>query len=381
MKRCSSCLSHRHVLRTLVARLKRPILHSKTAHGSRANFRYLTTPDKIDRLHKMRKFQHRTQAHLARLESQLHQVIEEEGVEVDEATHAYLKHIVTETDDHVKSSVPENSFQKIFWEQQKKASALNNSRSMKWHPLMVKWCLYLKHLSSKAYETIRDSGCIALLSQRTLRDYSHVIHATSGFSSEVDSQLIQGARINQIKEWEKCVVLVMDEMYIKEDLVYNKHTGSWSVFRIWVIYEHASATISACTRGGKVTPGRTITKTMLVFMARGFFIRLQFPFAQFPCTTTLSVDQMYDVVWEAIFHLERIGLKVLAVTADGASTNRLFFKLHKPGVLPNEILHKVFNPFSRDGRHLYFSDLPHLIKTVRNAWENKRRPPMGMLTD
>ena len=25
---------------------------------------------------------------------------------------------------------------------------------------------------------------------------------------------------------EKCFVMVMDEMYIKEDLVYNKHTGA-----------------------------------------------------------------------------------------------------------------------------------------------------------
>ena len=107
-KHCSSCLSHRHVLRTLVACLKKPILHSKTAHDSRANFRYLTTPKKIDRFHEMRKLQHRTKAYLAHLESQFHQVIEEEAVEVDEARHVDLKNIVIETDDHVKLSVPEN---------------------------------------------------------------------------------------------------------------------------------------------------------------------------------------------------------------------------------------------------------------------------------
>ena len=27
------------------------------------------------------------------------------------------------------------------------------------------------------------------------------------------------------QEFEKCVVIVMDEMYIKEDLIYNKHIG------------------------------------------------------------------------------------------------------------------------------------------------------------
>ena len=82
---------------------------------------------------------------------------------------------------------PADSFHRLFWEQQKMAASLSNSRSMRWHPLFIKWCLYLK-LSSKAYETIRDSGCISLPSQRTLRDYTHFVKSTSGFSAEVDSQ-------------------------------------------------------------------------------------------------------------------------------------------------------------------------------------------------
>lgn len=70
---------------------------------------------------------------------------------------------------------------------------------------------------------------------------------------------------------------------------------------------------------------------MLVFMVRGLSQRLQFPYAQFPCTATMSGDMLYDLVWEAVYRLERLSLKVWAITADGASTNRLFFKLHSPG--------------------------------------------------
>ena len=33
--------------------------------------------------------------------------------------------------------------------------------------------------------------------------------------------------------------------------------------------------------------------------------------------------------------------------------------------------HKTVNPYSDDERHVYFfSDVPHLIKTVRNCWAN-----------
>lgn len=66
-----------------------------------------------------------------------------------------------------------DSFQCIFWEQQRQASSLKKARSMKWHPLMIRWCLYLGHLSGGAYETLCETGVIKLPSQRTLRDYTY----------------------------------------------------------------------------------------------------------------------------------------------------------------------------------------------------------------
>ena len=50
-------------------------------------------------------------------------------------------------------------------------SSKNSRRS--WHPLMLKWCIYLRHQSQSAYETIRQSKCVILPSQRTLCDYMH----------------------------------------------------------------------------------------------------------------------------------------------------------------------------------------------------------------
>ena len=91
---------------------------------------------------------------------------------------------------------------------------------------MIRFCLYLRHQPGKAYETLRDSGCIRLPSQRTLRYYSRAVKAEPGFSQEVDLQLTVAAKVMMCKEWEKLVVIFLDEMYIKEDLVYNKHSGT-----------------------------------------------------------------------------------------------------------------------------------------------------------
>ena len=89
----------------------------------------------------------------------------------------------------------EDSFQHIFWQQQKKSLAKEGSskKGNRWHPLIIKWCLYLKHQSSKGYEALCESGCISLPSQRTLRDYLNAVIAGPGFSMEVDRQLLQAS--------------------------------------------------------------------------------------------------------------------------------------------------------------------------------------------
>lgn len=98
---------------------------------------------------------------------------------VDEETASDLADMITQEEEAVKRAYPEDSFQMLFWKQQKEASE-RSSKGMRWHPLFIKWCIYLRHQSNKAYETLRDSGCISLPSQRTLRDYTNCVKATAG---------------------------------------------------------------------------------------------------------------------------------------------------------------------------------------------------------
>lgn len=96
---------------------------------------------------------------------------------------------------------------------------------IRWHPLFIKWCLYICHPSSKAYKTLRDTGVIALPSQRTLRDYSNAVKADAGFSFEVDKRLLHSAKLESSEKSHSLIALLIIEMSIKEDLVYNKHLG------------------------------------------------------------------------------------------------------------------------------------------------------------
>ena len=56
-------------------------------------------------------------------------------------------------------------------------------------------------------------------------DYANCVKSEVGFSTPVDRQLFEAANLATCPEYEKLVVLLVDEMYIREDLVYEKQTG------------------------------------------------------------------------------------------------------------------------------------------------------------
>ena len=114
-----------------------------------------------------------------------------------------------------------------------------------------------------------------------------------------------------------------------------------------------------------------VTTHILVLMVRGIATSLIFPWAHFP-TTGVTASSLMSIMWEAIEILDFLGFKVLAITSDGAGPNRKCYRLHEAlSRNREEHLYKVPNPYSSDGRMIYFMcDAPHLIKTTRNCFSH-----------
>ena len=110
------------------------------------------------------------------------------------------------------------------------ASLAKSKQGIRWYPAIIRWCLYLYHQLSGAYSTFRKSSVIALPSDRTLRDYRHFASSTPGFSRDVDLQLLDLVKVQEPADLANYVSVIIDEMYIKEDLVFDKHTGSLTGF-------------------------------------------------------------------------------------------------------------------------------------------------------
>ncbi len=378
-ERCNICKQFRKLLQSLVSRYRRT---NSTPRSIHTNFRYLTSPQKTERLKQFQREKRLLLKNIGRMKEKITNLTCSQGIYLSKSMEEDFVSISSAHHCKIIKSYPENSFQQIFWQSQ-----MQNCRSNKgkrWHPLMIKWCILLKQQSSRAYEMLRMSGCIQLPSQRTLRDYTHHTASTIGFSIELDRQLMDDAQFQSLSEYQKYVCLVGDEMHVKEDLVYDKFSGELTGFinlNQGDINRHLQLLEEQLNSSCEPNPSPTLATTVFVFMVRGLFIRLKFPYATFSAKA-ISADQLLPLYLEALFRLERCGFKVIGITLDGYSANRRLMTLISDNKAKTKTKpeYKTSNPFSQSNRFIYFfSDPPHLLKTIRNSFASPKRNLMVSL--
>ena len=96
-------------------------------------------------------------------------------------------------------------------------------KQRRWHPMLIRWCLHLKMLSSSAHNSLRK--ILTLPCGRALQDYMHWIQAGSGVQSKVTEQLMKAADIESLPDWKKYIAVVFDEVRVKDGIVYDKHNS------------------------------------------------------------------------------------------------------------------------------------------------------------
>ena len=182
--RCSACKGQHKALHAIYTRISKrgAEKENQTSPSSHVKYCHLTTPEKKERISRLHDTARVAKQRIGRLEARLKKEIDDMGDVIVKDTHQELHSIMSDHESLVHQSFPPDSFGRLFWDQQSKALQAKTASAMRWHPLMIKWCLYLRHLSGGGYEALRKSSCISLPSQRTLRDYTHVTKATSGFS-------------------------------------------------------------------------------------------------------------------------------------------------------------------------------------------------------
>ena len=126
-----------------------------------------------------------------------------------------------------------------------------------------------------------------LPSTRTLYDYSHCVKSGTGFRAEITNQLITEIHSKSFTDnWQQYVGLLHDEIKIKADLVYNKHSGELIGFMN--LDDVGNAVLNMEQNMDEQRP-QELAKYVLVLFVRGIATDLQFSLAHF-ATGGISAD-------------------------------------------------------------------------------------------
>ena len=182
---------------------------------------------------------------------------------------------------------------KLFWEEQQKYINESKSSSIRYHPMVIKFCLSLADKSSSTYSDLRfdsktGSGILVLPILRTLRDYKNYIRPRRGFNPDIINHLSE--KTKEFYPAERFVAILFDEMKIQEDLVWDKHTGEPIGF---VDLGDIDTNYAA------LQDVQQLATHVLVFLIKSVANPLSFSLATF-ATTGATSYQIFPIFWKAV---------------------------------------------------------------------------------
>ena len=176
--KCVACKQYRSTLRSLHSRKLKLPKSDTTAVSSHSNICYLKTPERRKRMTRLKVAVDAKTAEVNRkmkeielLKSKSRKSTNRCGIYVTKEFEDNLTKIMEEYNDQICQKYPSDSFHHIFWSQQLEALRVRDKRQIRWHPMMIRWCLSLKLISSASYHALRSSNLLILPSERPLRDY------------------------------------------------------------------------------------------------------------------------------------------------------------------------------------------------------------------
>ena len=121
----------------------------------------------------------------------------------------------------------------------------------------------------------------------------HYFKSHAGFQPDLYQQLHKEAAIDSLPESKRYIALLIDEMKIKEDLVYDKYSGQTIGFTS--LGDIGDKIEQECTESDTHPP---VSNHVLVLMVRAIFFKLEFPYAHFG-TQGLTTDYSFQLYGKA----------------------------------------------------------------------------------
>ena len=224
---CQPCKLFRNNLTKYRARIseqKSKTVDSAVADDSHTNIRYLSIPQLQERIRNLALSKKAAIKKAARYSVIINKMVAEDGVTVDKTQHSLFKEVMEKNAPTFEEGTP----QELLWQQQMEHASKCNKRSMRWHPLIIRWCLSIYHSSPAAYRQMasKRNKFIVLPHVNTLKKYINFTEPASGFNPDIIERLVEDSNVESIPEFQKNVCLLFDEIKIKSGLAFKKSSGS-----------------------------------------------------------------------------------------------------------------------------------------------------------
>lgn len=213
-----------------------------------------------------------------------------------------------------------------------------------WTEVMKNLCLSIYIKSPKAYKFL--TKILKLPSVDTLVRFLNVSSVSPGFDHSLLDNI--NSAVQRLNNVDRCVVLLMDEINLKKNLQYNIR-GEY---------------VNGLEDFGYGRRNSLPASSALCFMIRSITGNFRQLIGYVLSSGAVKINNLQSLLEKCLLKLDEIGLRVMCITTDQASNFSLLFKTL--GVTPSDPYY-WFDTGNYKRRIIVMPDVPHLIKSTRNA--------------
>ena len=203
---CSQCSKFQASLRKTKSLMRKEkedpnIRLNRTSDSSKANIKNLPRDQLIERLINVQKQKKYAIKKVLSMSAAINKLILKDGVTISSDQHSVCKEIMSDNE----CSFDEDSPQFLLWQQQKEQASKKDSRGMRWHPLIIRWCLSIYHTSPAAYAQISSKKLqfLKLPHVNTLKKFTNFTSPSSGFNPDILERLAENVNLETLPEHKK----------------------------------------------------------------------------------------------------------------------------------------------------------------------------------
>ena len=216
---------------------------------------------------------------------------------------------------------------------------LTDKYARHYSPQLMIMSFRIRNASTAAYTALLNENVLCIPSTTTLEKVTRRLNTSSG----LDNSSYLKMRVSKLSEFERKVLLIIDEIYIAKRVEYS---------------------------GGEIiglTPDGSVASTLLCFMVKSLISKFQDIVAIFPMNR-LTAEKQLECYNSVSDQLNSVALQVVAISVDNAATNRKFFvDCLCGGTLTTSVVDSV------TGQPIYLIfDPVHDIKNVYNNLQSRK---------